>query len=175
MEVTTFNKGNTMAFKDKAREREYINEWKRQARRKRGLQKQGRKENTPEQNEIAKQNRKEWEKKWRKKYTEINPEKKLLWAARRRAKAKGLPFNISEEDIIIPKVCPYLGIEFTHNASRGADRKTVMSLDRIIPELGYVKGNIEVISHRANTMKNASSKEELIRFAKHILEKFDDS
>jgi hypothetical protein len=28
-----------------------------------------------------------------------------------------------------------------------------MTLDRIIPDLGYIRGNIAVISHRANTMK----------------------
>jgi hypothetical protein len=155
--------------------KERVARWKREHRRKRGLQKCGRKENTEEQNILAKEKRKEWEKEWRTEYNKINPQKKLLWAAKKRAKEKNLPFNITEDDIIIPKVCPYLGIEFTDNAKRGTDRKTVMSLDRIIPELGYVKGNIEVISHRANTMKSASTKEELILFAKRVLEKFDDS
>jgi hypothetical protein len=35
------------------------------------------------------------------------------------------------------------------------------SLDRIIPELGYVKGNIMVISHKANTIKSNANIEEL--------------
>lgn len=157
------------------RTKKRVREWKKADRRKRGLKKVGRKEGTPEEKEQGKENRKVWEKSWRKTYNELNPQKKLYYAAKKRAKEKGLPFNITEKDIIIPEKCPYLDIIFTHNAKRGTDRKTVMSLDKIIPELGYVVGNIEVISHRANTMKSASTKEELILFAKRVLEKFDDS
>ena len=28
------------------------------------------------------------------------------------------------------------------------------SVDRVVPSLGYVKGNVHVISHRANSMKS---------------------
>ena len=35
------------------------------------------------------------------------------------------------------------------------------SLDCIIPELGYVPGNVAVISRRANTIKNDATIEEL--------------
>lgn len=111
----------------------------------------------------------------RKRYLENSPQKRMIWAARKRAKERGLPFNITEDDIVIPNVCPYLGIELTTSADKYGTRHTVCSLDRIVPELGYVKGNIEVISHQANTMKQAASKEELILFAKHILEKFSEN
>lgn len=93
-----------------------------------------------------------------------------MYAARKRAKEKGLPFNLEKSDIIIPTHCPYLGLELKNWVPRGQSRRQVISLDRIIPELGYVKGNIQVISHLANTMKNDASKEELISFAKKILE-----
>ena len=39
------------------------------------------------------------------------------------------------------------------------------SLDRIIPELGYVPGNVQVISHQANTMKSNATLKELKAFA----------
>jgi hypothetical protein len=46
------------------------------------------------------------------------------------------------------------------------------SLDRIDNNKGYIKGNVEVISWKANIMKSNASPEELVEFAKAILEKF---
>lgn len=34
-------------------------------------------------------------------------------------------------------------------------------MDRVIPELGYVKGNVEIISYRANRLKNDATYHEL--------------
>ena len=39
---------------------------------------------------------------WKKQYFEKNPTKRLLWAAKKRAKENQLEFNIEESDIIIP-------------------------------------------------------------------------
>jgi hypothetical protein len=41
-------------------------------------------------------------------------------------------------------------------------------LDKIIPELGYVKGNVRIISTLANTMKSNAIKDQLLTFAKNI-------
>lgn len=90
-------------------------------------------------------------------------------------KAKGLPFNLEREDIIVPELCPYLGIKLDMGGvPKGQSRKHVASLDRIKPELGYVKGNVEVISHLANTMKNNASDRELFNFALEIMRRYDD-
>lgn len=105
-------------------------------------------------------------------YQSRDLQSRLWWAARRRAKARGLPFDISKEDIVIPNVCPYLGINLLEHVPRGNSRRQVASLDRIIPELGYVKGNVEVVSHLANTMKNDASEKELLHFAYHVIEKY---
>jgi uncharacterized protein YfkK (UPF0435 family) len=83
----------------------------------------------------------------------------MLGEAKMRAKAKGLPFNLELSDIIIPEVCPVLGIPIRGAADR-FDYQSA-SLDRLIPKLGYVKGNVNVISMRANTVKNNSTYEEL--------------
>jgi hypothetical protein len=110
----------------------------------------------------------------RQKYIEDNPVKRMLWAAKTRANKKGLPFNITEEDIIIPTHCPILNIPLQTHTPRGKIRKESISLDRIIPELGYIKGNIEVISFLANTMKSNATPELLILFSKEMLKRYAD-
>lgn len=94
------------------------------------------------------------------------PEHKMYNAARRRAEKKGIPFNIEISDIIIPKVCPILGIEL--RASKKRPSANSPSLDKIIPELGYVKGNIQVISWRANIIKHDASLDELQKIVDYI-------
>ena len=96
-------------------------------------------------------------------YIQRHPERGLFDRAKKRAKAKKLDFNLQVSDIVIPAFCPVLGIPIS------IGKKTIQpnspSLDRIIPELGYVKGNVQVISARANAMKNDASRDELLRFA----------
>lgn len=75
----------------------------------------------------------------------------LLDGAKRRAKLLNLPINITIDDIIIPDVCPVLGIPIIPGGK--ANNPHLPSLDRIVPTLGYVIGNIAVISLRANSLK----------------------
>lgn len=92
----------------------------------------------------------------------------FMWSsARIRAKKKGIPFNIEIEDIVIPEECPVLGIKLERNNFVIKDNSP--SLDRITPELGYVKGNIWVISQKANTMKSNATSEELKKFATWVM------
>lgn len=158
----------------KQERQEYINKWKRESRRKRGLQKQGRKCYTEEKKLEAAKKRKEYEKQWRldNPYSSRKKEKRLLWAAKRRAKEENVPFDLVESDIKIPEFCPYLGITLTNTAPRGSKRESVASLDKIVPSLGYVKGNIEVMSQQANTMKSNATKEQLVLFALEILKRY---
>jgi hypothetical protein len=83
--------------------------------------------------------------------------------ARDRARASNVPFDITVKDIVIPEFCPVLGIRL----ERGKKRATFASptLDRKIPTLGYVKGNVTVMSNRANTVKSDASAEELMKVA----------
>lgn len=82
---------------------------------------------------------------------------------RARAKRDGLEFNLALLDLPpIPKICPVLGLELI--IGRGANKVPLPnspSVDRIDPKKGYIKGNIRVISYRANSLKSNASLEEL--------------
>lgn len=101
-----------------------------------------------------------------KEYLKMNIEKTLLYSARIRAARYGLDCSITENDIVIPKHCPILGIEIFRGV--GSAHHGSPSLDRIIPQLGYVPGNIQVISYKANTMKSDATIKELVSFAKWV-------
>lgn len=83
----------------------------------------------------------------------------LLGHAKYSAKKKSLAFNIDASDIHIPCACPVLGILLDLGAGPHADN--LPSLDRIDPTIGYVKGNVWVISWRANRIKQNATLEEL--------------
>jgi hypothetical protein len=82
-------------------------------------------------------------------------------AARLRAKKAGLPFDQEIPALELPDICPVLGIKLVYGGLHGKPLPTSPSLDRIRPELGYVAGNLRVISNRANTLKNNATVEEL--------------
>lgn len=90
-----------------------------------------------------------------------NPEKLLLSSAKRRAKDRGLEITIDVSDIVIPDVCPILGITIITGSNNGKQKDSSPSLDRIDNTKGYIKGNVWVISWRANKIKSNSSLEEL--------------
>lgn len=90
----------------------------------------------------------------------------MLKGAYNRAVKEGLPFNLELSDIAIPEFCPVFGVRL--NTKAGQDRESAPSLDKIIPELGYVKGNIRVISGRANRIKNDGTWQEHLAIAEYI-------
>lgn len=77
-----------------------------------------------------------------------------------RCKKRGIQFSLVEEDLVVPEYCPILGIKLEINTGRLADNSP--SVDRIIPDLGYVKGNVVVVSQRANWLKKSATLSELI-------------
>lgn len=86
--------------------------------------------------------------------------------ARSRARKAGVPYDLSTEYVLSITVdrCPVMGCELAYGNS-GTVRWNSPNLDRIIPELGYVKGNVQVISHKANTIKSDATPEELMKVA----------
>ena len=95
-----------------------------------------------------------------------HPEKYLLHSAKARAKKKGWEFNLGESDITIPEFCPVLGIKLTRRMD--GDKNSSPSLDRIDSNLGYVKGNVQVISWRANNLKSDGTLEEFIKLVEFM-------
>jgi hypothetical protein len=90
----------------------------------------------------------------------------MLMASKSRAKKKGLEFRLSCGDITIPAVCPVLGIPLYPN--RGKACPNSPSLDRMDNTQGYVRGNVQVISYRANMIKNNATVDELRRVLKYM-------
>lgn len=91
----------------------------------------------------------------------LNPERVLLDLAKARAKKNNLEFNIDIDDIIIPNICPVLGIPIKSGVGKTIDSSP--TIDRINNNLGYVKGNIKIISWRANKLKSDATSDELYR------------
>lgn len=89
----------------------------------------------------------------------------MLSDAKERARKLALPFDIALEDVCIPTHCPLLGVELCVTNSRTSGRANSPSLDRIDPTKGYVRGNVWVVSFRANAIKQDASPEELERIA----------
>ena len=85
---------------------------------------------------------------------------KLLYKnIKSRCKRIGREFSIELDDIIIPKKCPVFGFDLKRE-----DRETWMcapSVDRIDSSKGYIKGNVTVVSRRANILKRDATVEEL--------------
>lgn len=108
---------------------------------------------------------------WRKYSQKIRlkePAKSLWTAAKLRAKKNNIDFNIDISDICVPTQCPVLGIELKRSSGKPNDGSP--TLDRIINNLGYTKGNIRVISSRANRLKADMTHED----CKLILKDFEN-
>lgn len=95
-------------------------------------------------------------------YIKRGVEYRLLSSAKERAKAKGIEFDLTIEDIVVPKECPLLNIRLETHLGTGIGHSLPNSptLDRKDPALGYVKGNVWVISNKANAIKNSSTFDE---------------
>lgn len=74
---------------------------------------------------------------------------------------KGVPFDLEMSDIAVPERCPILGIKLERGVGQRTYQDSSPSLDRIIPNKGYVKDNIAVISMRANRIKNDATLDEM--------------
>ena len=89
-------------------------------------------------------------------WSKVPIERRIYNRAKSRAKQKGREFDLDLSDIILPEVCPVLGKPFVYG-----DPDWTYSIDRIDSNKGYIKGNINIVSNRANMLKNNATAEEL--------------
>lgn len=89
--------------------------------------------------------------------------KHLLQQKKAQCKHYGIEFNL--KSVLIPEKCPALGIALDWGCSHAKP-----TLDRVDPQRGYVEGNVQVISARANRIKNNATANELRRIADYIEE-----
>lgn len=93
----------------------------------------------------------------------------FLWhVAKEESKKENKIFEITPEDVKIPKTCPYFGIELTMNFS-DFESANYCTIDLLDEYRGYVKENIQVVSKLSKTIKNQIPTDYLINFAKNIL------
>jgi hypothetical protein len=106
------------------------------------------------------------------KYRDNNRERSAYLCAKARAKAAGVEFSIEESDVNDYDLCPVFNVTM----QRGSHKTMRMSpsIDRIDPSKGYVKGNVQVISKLANSMKQDASPEELLKFADWVYKTYKE-
>lgn len=80
--------------------------------------------------------------------------------------SKHWDFTITMSDLEWPTHCPILGIELDWFAN--STQENSPSFDRINPELGYIPGNVIIISWRANRIKNDGTAEEHRKIAEFL-------
>lgn len=97
----------------------------------------------------------------------------LVHKAKIRSKKDGIPFALTPDDLQIPKTCPLLGIDLDLSSSGRSG--SMPSLDKIIPERGYVPGNVWVVSWRANRIKSDASIWELEALARNLRRAIDQA
>lgn len=91
--------------------------------------------------------------------------------AKSRSKRQGVEFNLELNDVIIPLLCPVLGVPLVIGNIQ--ENGFSPSLDRVDNNGGYIKGNVWVISRRANTIKNDSTLDELEKLVGALKQKQD--
>ena len=85
-----------------------------------------------------------------------------------RARKNNLPFDIDISYLksIAKQTCPVFGIQLNWGRNpNGSAKSNSPSLDKIIPEWGYIKGNVAIISHIANTIKQNVTYNDLYKVA----------
>jgi hypothetical protein len=95
--------------------------------------------------------------KWRRKTREQDPigywVYKAINNAKSRAKVRGVPFDLTADYVrgLVVPVCPALGVDLEYFNSKSTDSSA--SLDAFVPHLGYIVGNVYVVSKLANSIK----------------------
>lgn len=115
---------------------------------------------------VRKNNEVEYDKRRLQEQMERNPLVRLVSVAKYRAKKLGYEFTITKDYLILHEYCPILGIKLKFNPGKRKDNS--YSIDRIDSTKGYIKGNVCVVSWKANRIKRDISMEFCERVIKYI-------
>ena len=108
------------------------------------------------------------------KFRKEKPFDRRCVSVKRQATKKKIPFNLTAEylESIWTKKCPVLGLELDINSGKTKDNSAQM--DRLVPDKGYVKGNVSWLSFRANRLKSNATALEHIKIGLWMLGEFND-
>src|SRR3990167_6219838 len=94
--------------------------------------------------------------------------RRLLVSSRRKcARKDGIKFMVSAASLHWPEHCPILGLKIDYT-TLGRFFPNSPSIDRVDPRIGYIPGNVSVISHRANSLKSRLTIEEMDRMCAYV-------
>lgn len=107
-------------------------------------------------------------------HKQISPFKHKCARAKSRSQFLKVPFDLTPEylESIWTGVCPVLDVPISFTESDRSDEFTA-ELDRFIPELGYVKGNVNFLSRKINRLKNSATSKELEQLI-HWMKKYEN-
>jgi len=96
--------------------------------------------------------------------------KKLLAMAKNRAKTKGLPFDLTIEHMmeLWDGSCAISGVELDLEPAGGRVARRAPSIDRIIPEYGYVQGNIRIVTYQVNVAMSEFGEQGLRKLVEEV-------
>jgi len=98
---------------------------------------------------------------WQAREKRTDPVGAMLRSAKHRAARDGVAFNLTRADVAVPATCPVLGIALSPNWGGRTFHDASPSLDRIDPLEGYVRGNVAIISLKANRLKSNATTAEI--------------
>ncbi len=92
--------------------------------------------------------------------------KQILKRVEQRANREGETFDLTVDDLHWPEACPVFGFMLSYDKS---DKDRSVSLDKHDPSKGYTKGNVVVMSLRANRAKWNLNVEEVKKLHEYLL------
>ena len=102
------------------------------------------------------------------------PWKVLFYNAQQRARKKGLPFDLTKEWLKERWTghCELTGLKFRVGKERVKGTYSA-SIDKIVPEKGYVKNNCRIILMGINALKGIDSDKDMYKIAKALVENYE--
>jgi len=101
----------------------------------------------------------------------LSDELRAFKAAQRRCKKSGVVFDITVEDVPpMPTHCPISGLEL-RRGTNGKPEAYSPSLDRVDNTKGYVPGNIQWLSYKANSWKGNMTLDQIKRLYEYSIQR----